>query len=96
MQKESVYKYLLFNLVRAKTIVVKYLSVLSGSFPRRQLIIANYRVKKFVRKSQLSKQTLLIGSYLLLMILENSSFWHFDSRFVLKTKVFVKVGLCLL
>ena len=26
---------------------------ISGSFPRRQLMIANYRVKKFVRKSQL-------------------------------------------
>jgi hypothetical protein len=59
-------------------------------------MIANYRVKKFVRKSQQSKQTLLIGSYLLLMILKNSSFWHFNSRFVFKKKVFVKVGLCLL
>ena len=42
----------------------------SGSFLWRQLMIANYRVKKFVRKSQQSKQTILIGSYLLLIILK--------------------------
>ena len=43
---------------------------ISGSFLWRQLMIANYCVKKFVRKSQQSKQTLLIGSYFLLMILK--------------------------
>ena len=46
----------------------KAFNLISGSFLRRQLMIANYHVKKFVRKSQQSKQTLLIGSYFLLMI----------------------------
>ena len=33
-----------------------------------ELMIANYRVKTFVRQSQFSKQTLLIGSYSVFMI----------------------------
>ena len=47
-----------------RTIYIHFLKrFISESFLRRQSMIGNYRVKKFVRKSQLSKQTLLIGSY---------------------------------
>ena len=58
--------------------VVELSETVSGSFVQRQKRIAIYHVKKFVKDSQLWKQTLSI----LPDFLEN---WHFISHFVWKS-----------
>ena len=73
----------------------KSFGFISGSFLRRQLMIANYRVKKFVRKISVIKTNSF--DWELLTFDDIKKVVHFGI-FIhkTKTKVFVKVGLCLL